>query len=631
MALVETVALPMKCGLAGDVVALVREPDGRLRCLVSVGPGGGGARRRRSTHGQPGRVPSEFRGAPAGYARLAALGRLGLPALVAPAVEAATDGLPWSEIAVRLTAESEALLRRHNRDTVFLPGGRVPTVGEMLRLSGMADLLRAFGEDGEKLFHGSRGEVLCERVRAAGGFLAPADLEVEPAAWTEPMRLPLAGGAVLAATPAPTHGPALLRAVDLALHRHVDPMAAARAARHAEAEEAGGLPVGGTSLVTAAETGGGAAVVLMHSNSYPHYGSGLVVNEWDLVLNNRPGRGFDTTAAASSTRAPAPGRVPPTTLHAWAYEAKDAVTLGATPGGINQMVWNLQGILDVAHGLPPSEVVKAPRWSLDARDDAAVEEDHAVAGRPDVRRVPPASLRSVQQIVRVETGQVAAAADRRTGGGRGNRREPTDKAMKVQQSFDVEHPAKTVWHALSDLDLVATCMPGAELTGRDGDDYTGRIRVRLGPITARFDGKATVVRDDATYTGTVDGQGTDTGSGSRAAASLSYVVQPTGASASRVSVDSDIKLSGSLAQFGRSGIVNDVARQLTRDFFQEPAGTSEPACFGRDGTRPAVAGDPRVSPARVDPLEQAFDVCSGTFWASARRAQIDEARRRRRN
>lgn len=413
MALVETVALPMKCGLAGDVVALVREPDGRLRCLVSVGPGAGAL----AGDGQltdTGPCSVGVPGAPAGYARLAALGRLGLPALVAPAVEAATDGLPWSEIAVRLTAESEALLRRHNGDTVFLPGGRVPIVGEMLRLPGMADLLRAFGEDGEKLFHGARGEVLCERVRAAGGFLAPADLEVDPAAWAEPMRLPLAGGAVLAATPAPTHGPALLRAVDLALNGHVDPMAAARAARHPEGEEANGLPVGGTSLVTAAESGG-AAVVLMHSNSYPHYGSGLVVDEWDLVLNNRPGRGFDTTAAVSSTRAPAPGRVPPTTLHAWAYEAKDAVTLGATPGGINQMVWNLQGILDVARGLSPSEVVEAPRWSLDARDDAAVEEDHADAGRPDVRRVPPASLRSVQQIVRVQTGQVTAAADRRTG------------------------------------------------------------------------------------------------------------------------------------------------------------------------------------------------------------------------
>lgn len=160
--------------------------------------------------------------------------------------------------------------------------------------------------------------------------------------------------------------------------------------------------------------------------------------------------------------------------------------------------------------------------------------------------------------------------------------------MKVQQSFDVEHPAETVWHALSDLDLVATCMPGAELTGQDGDAYTGRIRVKLGPITARFDGKATVVRDDATYTGTVDGQGTDTGSGSRAAASLSYVVQPTGASASRVSVDSDIKLSGSLAQFGRSGIVNDVARQLTRDFSKNlQERLNQPASAGTEPVPPA--------------------------------------------
>jgi len=138
--------------------------------------------------------------------------------------------------------------------------------------------------------------------------------------------------------------------------------------------------------------------------------------------------------------------------------------------------------------------------------------------------------------------------------------------MKVQQSFDVDHPAETVWQALSDLELVAACMPGAELTGRDGDDYTGRIGVKLGPITARFSGKATIRRDDESHRGSVDGQGTDTGSGSRASASLSYAVEETGPASSRVSVDSDIKLSGSLAQFGRSGIVNDVTRQLTHDF-----------------------------------------------------------------
>lgn len=160
--------------------------------------------------------------------------------------------------------------------------------------------------------------------------------------------------------------------------------------------------------------------------------------------------------------------------------------------------------------------------------------------------------------------------------------------MKVQQSFDVDHPAETVWDALSDLDLVAACMPGAELTGRDGEKYTGRIRVKLGPIAAHFAGKATVQRDDGSRRGTVDGQGTDTGTGSRAAASLSYVVEPTGPSASRVSVDSDIKLSGSLAQFGRSGIVNDVARQLTRDFSRNlQERLNQPATAGGESAPPS--------------------------------------------
>lgn len=138
--------------------------------------------------------------------------------------------------------------------------------------------------------------------------------------------------------------------------------------------------------------------------------------------------------------------------------------------------------------------------------------------------------------------------------------------MKIEQAFDVAHPADTVWRALSDVELVARCMPGAELTGDEDGTYSGRITVKLGPIAAAFSGKATVKLDDAERRGLVEGSGTDKGSGSRASARLTYSVQATGDTASHVAIDSEIKLAGALAQFGRSGIVNDVARQLTETF-----------------------------------------------------------------
>src|SRR5690606_40886656 len=83
-------------------------------------------------------------------------------------------------------------------------------------------------------------------------------------------------------------------------------------------------------------------VVVIHSNSFPRFGSGLVVPEHDLILNNRPGRGFSPDP--DHPNFPAPGRRPATTLHAWALSDSEGrpELLGGTPGGENQMPWNTQ-------------------------------------------------------------------------------------------------------------------------------------------------------------------------------------------------------------------------------------------------------------------------------------------------
>ena len=214
-------------------------------------------------------------------------------------------------------------------------------------------------------------------------------------------------------TPAPTHGPQLLRAVRLV------EMEGARPAEAAQQARAGTETVdAGTSVVTARDDEGN-AVVVVHSNSFPTYGAGLVVEEFDLVLNNRPGRGFDLDAPPGSPNAPAAGRTPATTLHAWAVEKPEAIYLGATPGGENQMPWNLQTILECVDGEPDlGAVVAAPCWRLDG-GDVWFEADHPGAGDPRGRTVPPFSLRSAQQIIRLGAGGHSSdvAADLRTGAG----------------------------------------------------------------------------------------------------------------------------------------------------------------------------------------------------------------------
>ncbi|MDZ7677763.1 MAG: SRPBCC family protein [Acidimicrobiales bacterium] len=128
------------------------------------------------------------------------------------------------------------------------------------------------------------------------------------------------------------------------------------------------------------------------------------------------------------------------------------------------------------------------------------------------------------------------------------------------------HPAQ-VWELFSDIPTVAQCMPGAAITGEDGPDrYTGQLKVKLGPMGASFEGTAEVTeRDDTAMSATVNAKGVDKKGGSRASALVNYRV--TGqVHDSLVEIDADISLQGALAQFGRSGIINDVSARLTREF-----------------------------------------------------------------
>jgi gamma-glutamyltranspeptidase/glutathione hydrolase len=175
---------------------------------------------------------------------------------------------------------------------------------------------------------------------------------------------------------------------------------------------------GGTSVVTAADIAGN-AIVLVHSNSYQRYGSGIVVPPYGLVLSNRAGRGFSPDP--NHPNFCAEGRRPGTTLHAWAVGRKDETgvgLMGATPGGENQMRWNAQVLADVFGGdEDPGSLVSRPRWGK-YDNITSVEQSHdlAISEPPhgDTTIVPDYSLRSSLQIVSLGEPCVTAGADPRT-------------------------------------------------------------------------------------------------------------------------------------------------------------------------------------------------------------------------
>jgi carbon-monoxide dehydrogenase small subunit len=138
----------------------------------------------------------------------------------------------------------------------------------------------------------------------------------------------------------------------------------------------------------------------------------------------------------------------------------------------------------------------------------------------------------------------------------------------LHESFVVGQPRAKVWAFFSRLDQVTECLPGATVTGTPADDRVDvALRVKLGPIAPEFQGCAEATRDPATWAGVVRGSARDVRSPSTTRGEIRYVLsEDNGGAATRVDVDVEYTLTGPLAQFGRSGLVNDIARRMTVAF-----------------------------------------------------------------
>ena len=133
--------------------------------------------------------------------------------------------------------------------------------------------------------------------------------------------------------------------------------------------------------------------------------------------------------------------------------------------------------------------------------------------------------------------------------------------------FTVAGDVDTLWRSLSDFPLVASCLPGVELIEHDGSQAKGRMTVKLGPMRVAFVGSANIDLDDAERRGHIQGAAGDRASGSRTKGEASFQVMPdSSGSGSRVSLDVAYKLHGPLAQFSRSGLVQDFGRRLVAEF-----------------------------------------------------------------
>jgi carbon monoxide dehydrogenase subunit G len=159
--------------------------------------------------------------------------------------------------------------------------------------------------------------------------------------------------------------------------------------------------------------------------------------------------------------------------------------------------------------------------------------------------------------------------------------------VQLEHSFTVPAAIDDAWKVLLDIERVAPCMPGAALETVHGDDFTGTVKVKLGPIGLTYKGKASFVeKDEATHRAVIKAQGRDSRGNGTASATVTATLTEEGNS-TKVEVTTDLDITGKPAQFGR-GVMLDVGNKLIGQFADclagklgggpdEPVATSSPA------------------------------------------------------
>src|SRR5688500_3940902 len=127
--------------------------------------------------------------------------------------------------------------------------------------------------------------------------------------------------------------------------------------------------------------------------------------------------------------------------------------------------------------------------------------------------------------------------------------------MLLQHEIDVALGMDATWDLLTDLERIAPCLPGATLDGRDGDRYRGSVKVKVGPIGAHSTGTAEFVeKDEAARCAVIAASGQDRRGQANATAEIRARLEPVGTDATRVLIDTELDISGRVAQFGRGAI-----------------------------------------------------------------------------
>jgi len=199
--------------------------------------------------------------------------------------------------------------------------------------------------------------------------------------------------------------------------------------------------------------------------------------------------------------------------------------------------------------------------------------------------------------------------------------------MRIENDMHVSASMEEAWALLTDIPAIAPCLPGAKLISQDGDTYEGTMKVKVGPIVAEYSGTATVVEmNEADRTVKLTASGRDKrGAGNASADIFASMVEDDGGTT--VSIATDLKVAGKVAQFGR-GAMADISKKLLGQFAEcieaklqqadvvDEAETEPETLEAPNEEAEAPAPEPEVS---VDDDDDVLDLMSVAGGALAKR------------
>ncbi len=186
----------------------------------------------------------------------------------------------------------------------------------------------------------------------------------------------------------------------------------------------------------------------------------------------------------------------------------------------------------------------------------------------------------------------------------------------MTNEFVIDRNVEETWKILNDLEFIAPCMPGAQLTEIEGDEYRGLVKIKVGPITANYKGKASFIEQDvANKVARLKAEGRDPRQGN-ANAMVTATMKAIGDSQTNVEIHTDLGLSGKIASFGR-GAIEDVSKKILGQFTDNLRDKLEEGTDGAAAAEAPAAAAPAAAPAPVTEADAPAPAASASAGGAA--------------